>query len=224
MNTQLEPFSDGRPPDLGDGALQEELRAERSLVRHVFIGIAVALPVSVVVWEGLIALAVGNKHPDWPVWLGMAAGIGVLCGVFFGTWAGFVSQTHAFEELDHHARTVVPERAARIPELTGASAQVSDRHELQAQDLNDVVAKWPGWLLELPDTSEAVPISHVIRVPVLHGETRWVVHTAEHPSRRIEYHRPDDPIILVPPPCRSTGAESPELCTSAAPSQAVRLT
>src|SRR5256885_6456 len=70
MNNQLEPFGDARPPDLGDAALQEELRAERSLVRHVFIGIAVAVPVSVVVWEGLIALADGGKHPDWPGWPG----------------------------------------------------------------------------------------------------------------------------------------------------------
>jgi hypothetical protein len=202
MNNQLEPFGDAGPPDLGDAALQEELRAERSLVRHVFIGIAVAVPVSIVVWEGLIALAVGGKHPDWPVWLGMAALIGVLTGVFFGTWAGFVSQTHTFEELDHHPATiaVVPEHTAHDSEVADASAPVSDRHQLQAQNLSDVVGKWPGWLLELPDGSEAVPISHVVCVPALHGETRWVVHTAEHPSRRIEYHHPDDPIILVPPP------------------------
>jgi hypothetical protein len=76
MGTQVERFADAGLAELGDAALQKEVLAERSLLRHVLRGIAVAVPVSVVIWVGLIALAVGNKHPDWAVWLAMATGIG----------------------------------------------------------------------------------------------------------------------------------------------------
>jgi hypothetical protein len=78
MGTQVERFADAGLAELGDAALQKEVLAERSLLRHVLRGIAVAVPVSVVIWVGLIALAVGNKHPDWAVWLAMATGIGIL--------------------------------------------------------------------------------------------------------------------------------------------------
>jgi hypothetical protein len=33
----------------------------------------------------------------------MAAGLGIVTGVFFGTWAGFVAKTHTFEDLDRRA-------------------------------------------------------------------------------------------------------------------------
>jgi hypothetical protein len=32
--------------------------------------------------------------------IAIAVGVGVLSGLFFGTWAAFVSKTHLFEELD----------------------------------------------------------------------------------------------------------------------------
>src|SRR5207244_803436 len=140
----------------------------------------VSVPISVVIWVGLIGLAVGNKHPDWPVWVGMATGIGILSGLFFGAWAGFVTQTHRLEELDRHPETIgaLPEHTPGVrAEAANTAAPTDDRQELRAQDLTHVVATWPGWLLELADASEAVPISHVIRVPVLHGRTRWIVHT-----------------------------------------------
>ena len=39
--------------------------------------------------------------------IAMAVGIGVLNGVFFGTWAGFVASNDTFDELDHLADSVV---------------------------------------------------------------------------------------------------------------------
>ena len=203
MSTQVERLGDSSLAELEDAALREEVLAERSLLEHVVRGIAIAVPVSVVIWVGLIALAVGDKHPDWAVWLAMATGIGILCGVFFGAWAGFVTQTHALEELDRHPETSgpLPGQAAEGPVGAPITAEpIPDRQQLRAQDLTHVVATWPGWLLELPDRAEMVPISHVIRVPVLHGATRWIVHTAEHPSRRIEYQDPDVTVTLVRAP------------------------
>jgi hypothetical protein len=186
--------------DIADVSLAEEVNAERLLVRRVITGVAAAVPVSVAVWLGLIALAVGNKDPEWPSWLGMGAVIGVLSGVFFGAWAGFVTQTHALEEIDRHPDPSGIADGGAPAAVGEASTSTSDRQPLSAQDLTDVVIRWPGWLLEIPGTTDAVPVSRVIRVPVLHGGTRWIVHTAEDPSRRLEYEHADDPIVLIRPP------------------------
>jgi hypothetical protein len=85
----------------------EEHSAEVRLVRAVFVGVAVAIPVFVVVWVGLVALAVGSKDPDWAAWLGMAALIGILNGVFFGALGAFVTQAHVLDDVDRHATQLV---------------------------------------------------------------------------------------------------------------------
>ena len=78
--------------------------AEKTLVHRIIIGVAVATPVFVGLWVGLIALAV--RHDAHAGATGMAVGIGVLNGVFFGTWAGFVASNDTFDELDHIADIV----------------------------------------------------------------------------------------------------------------------
>lgn len=85
----------------------EEHSAEVRLVRAVFIGVAVAIPVFVVIWVGLVALAVGGKDPDWASWLGMAGLIGILNGVFFGALGAFVTQAHLLDDVDRHATQLV---------------------------------------------------------------------------------------------------------------------
>ena len=85
----------------------EEHSAEVRLVRAVFIGVAVSIPVFVVIWVGLVALAVGSKDPDWAVWLGMAAVIGIVNGVFFGALGAFVTQAHVLDDVDRHATQMV---------------------------------------------------------------------------------------------------------------------
>jgi hypothetical protein len=85
-------------------ALEEERAAEESLIRAVFAGVAIAVPLSILIWAGLIALAVGNKDPDWGAWLGMAGAIGILSGVFFGALAGFIIKAHVLVDADRHAR------------------------------------------------------------------------------------------------------------------------
>jgi hypothetical protein len=78
--------------------------AERLLSRSVAKGMATAIPLMVAFLMAVVAVAIGSQHPDWTSWLGMAAGVGVLAGVFFGTWAGFVANAHAFDEADVPAR------------------------------------------------------------------------------------------------------------------------
>jgi hypothetical protein len=85
----------------------EEHSAEVQLIRAVFVGVAVSIPVFVVIWVGLVALAVGDKDPDWAVWLGMAALIGILNGVFFGALGAFVTHAHVLDDVDRHATQMV---------------------------------------------------------------------------------------------------------------------
>jgi hypothetical protein len=59
--------------------------------------VGVSVPLAVVLFLGLVSLAVRNQDPDWPAYLSMAAGIGVLAGVFFGLLAGFMRSTHLFD-------------------------------------------------------------------------------------------------------------------------------
>jgi hypothetical protein len=80
-------------PDSFDLARQ----AETTLLHRIIIGVAIAVPLSIGFWVGLIALAVRDASAGT---IGMAIGIGVLNGVFFGTWAGFVATTDAIDELE----------------------------------------------------------------------------------------------------------------------------
>jgi hypothetical protein len=85
-------------------AIEEQREVERSLFRAVMVRALVSIPVGVGIVVGLVALAVGSQHPDWGVWLGTAAGIGVLAGAFFGSLFGFIVKAHVLDELGPHAR------------------------------------------------------------------------------------------------------------------------
>jgi hypothetical protein len=98
-------------------ALEEERSAEMSLIRAVFVGSAIAIPVSILIWVGLVALAVGGNDPEWGPWLGIAIGIGILNGVFFGAWAGFVTKAHLLDDVDRHATPVVKSARAHRSDI-----------------------------------------------------------------------------------------------------------
>jgi membrane protein implicated in regulation of membrane protease activity len=99
MAAQPQPIaSSGR--ERVDPSLQRTLRAEHSLARGITVGVALAVPGCAVMWVGLIALALAGSSTSLVGPLAMGAGFGILTGVFFGTWWGFVSQTHTFEDLD----------------------------------------------------------------------------------------------------------------------------
>jgi hypothetical protein len=93
-------------PDPTDPDLAKELEAEHGLMRAIVIGVLIATPLCIVVWVALIALALNGTDAELAGPLAMAAGIGVLSGLLFGSFAGFISKTHTFEELDResHAR------------------------------------------------------------------------------------------------------------------------
>ena len=104
-----EPHGAGTPekrnePDAVPADLERSLDTEHLLMRHIVIDIAIAVPVGIGVLVGMIAIALSIEGSALEVPLLMAVGIGTLAGVFFGTWAGFVSTAHDFEELDRTYR------------------------------------------------------------------------------------------------------------------------
>jgi hypothetical protein len=92
-------------PETADHAFEEELQAEHVLGRAIIVGVLVAVPINVGVWVGLVAFAVSRSGSALGGPIAMAVVVGVLSGLFFGTWAAFVGKTHLFEEMD---RTVDP--------------------------------------------------------------------------------------------------------------------
>ena len=71
--------------------------AEEAMRATVLKSIAVSVPLAIAFFVGLVALAVHNQQPDWNAWLSMAAGIGVIAGVFFGLLMGFTLSSHNSE-------------------------------------------------------------------------------------------------------------------------------
>ena len=92
-------------PETADHAFEEELRAEHVLGRAIIVSVLVAVPINVAVWVGLVAFAVSRTGSALGGPIGMAVVVGLLSGLFFGTWAAFVGKTHLFEVME---RTVDP--------------------------------------------------------------------------------------------------------------------
>jgi hypothetical protein len=88
-------LTDSSDSETADAKLEETLEAEHGLAHVIIVGIIAAVPLCVALWVGLIAFALRDSAAELVGPLAMA--------VFFGTWAGFVSKTHALEELDRKA-------------------------------------------------------------------------------------------------------------------------
>jgi hypothetical protein len=81
-----------------DPASPTKARSPEEAMRVTIIkSIAVSVPLAIVIFMGMIALALRNQNPDWTAYLAMAAGIGVIAGVFFGLLMGFTLTSHNFE-------------------------------------------------------------------------------------------------------------------------------
>jgi protein-S-isoprenylcysteine O-methyltransferase Ste14 len=108
-------------PETADHAFEEELRAEHVLGRAIVVGVLVAVPISVGVFVGLVAFAVSRSGSALGGPIAMAVCVGVLSGLFFGTWAAFVRKTHLFEELDRNVDPGNASLRADTPETAGGS-------------------------------------------------------------------------------------------------------
>ena len=122
--TVEQPSTASSTPEPADHALEEELQAEHGLGRAIIIGVLVAVPINVGVWVGLVAFAVSRSGSALGGPIAMAVGVGVLSGLFFGSWAAFVAKTHLFEELD---RKIDPRRETSGADAPDSSGRSSNR-------------------------------------------------------------------------------------------------
>ena len=116
------PSTASSTPETADHALEEELQAEHGLGRAIIIGVLVAVPINVGVWVGLVAFAVSRSGSALGGPIAMAVGVGVLSGLFFGSWAAFVAKTHLFEELDRKVDPRGGSSGADAPDSSGRSS------------------------------------------------------------------------------------------------------
>lgn len=81
-----------------DPAGPPEPRSAEAAMRVTIIkSVAVSVPLAIGIFVGMVALALRNQQPDWKSYLVMAAGVGVIAGVFFGLLLGFTLTSHNFE-------------------------------------------------------------------------------------------------------------------------------
>jgi hypothetical protein len=81
-----------------------DAEAERRLVGHMIVSTLIAIPLLVAFWMGLVAIAISFTDIGYGPPLAMAAGVGTLAGVFWGTWMGFVSYSNSMEAERHADR------------------------------------------------------------------------------------------------------------------------
>jgi hypothetical protein len=86
-----------------DDPNHEAMEAERSLWRAVLWGTIIAIPICIVIWIGIVALAVGGKDPDWGAYIGIGILVGAFAGAFFGGWAAFTAKAHLLDVVDERA-------------------------------------------------------------------------------------------------------------------------
>jgi len=82
----------------------DAIESERRMVRHMIVSTLIAIPLLIAFWVGLVALAVSLTDIGYGPPLAMAAGVGTLAGIFWGTWMGFVSYSNSMEAERHADR------------------------------------------------------------------------------------------------------------------------
>lgn len=81
---------------------------DAEIAKQTFRVALIAIPLFVAIWVGLVALAISFTNVGYGPPLAMAAGVGVLAGLFWAGWYGFVAFSHR-EESERRA-TVHRER------------------------------------------------------------------------------------------------------------------
>ena len=99
MNVAPIPPPGGVPAPVPSTGLERQLMAERALVRSVIRGTLIALPITIAVVIGMMALAISDTQA-WYVWVGLGAGLGVYCAGFFGVVGGVMSSAHRLDQIE----------------------------------------------------------------------------------------------------------------------------
>ena len=99
MSSELVPTEGEQPRDSFETSLIAEQAVEQRLMRAIFTSIAIGIPIGIIFFTALLAVAVGGDT-EWWVIIGLGCGLGVLGAVLFGMLAGVTLSAHAMEEVD----------------------------------------------------------------------------------------------------------------------------
>ena len=111
MSTDVEVAPDVvvAPSDTFAGRLERAHAVERTLMVRVVRASLVAVPICVVIWLGIVAVALALAGSgNFEVALPVGGGVGIVAGVFFGMWWAFLCTADEFEELDRSVGRPTP--------------------------------------------------------------------------------------------------------------------
>jgi hypothetical protein len=76
--------------------------AERKLVKSIIWGVGIAVPLCMLIWIGLVSLALATSifTGSWGSSLAIGAVVGAFGGAFFGGWAGSLIAAHDLDDAD----------------------------------------------------------------------------------------------------------------------------
>ena len=99
MSSELVPTEGERAPDSFETSLVAEQAVEQHLMRAIIKCILIGLPIGILFFMALLAIAVGGDT-EWWVIVGLGFGLGTIGAVLFGMLAGVTLSAHAMEEVD----------------------------------------------------------------------------------------------------------------------------
>ena len=94
-------------PSAPDDLEARTAQVEKGVFRDAFLGAVIGALILAPIWAGMMWLAIHNSGTAMTGPIAMAAGIGVLAGVFMGGWAGTLVGGTKLEHFEHETRPKV---------------------------------------------------------------------------------------------------------------------
>ena len=104
--------------DVYEASLHAEEDAERTLMHSIIKSIAIGIPIGIVVFVGMLAVAIGDDT-EWYVWVLIGALMGTIAGVLFGMLGAVTLAAHTLDEI---ARDTSADAEVEGAAVAGAAA------------------------------------------------------------------------------------------------------
>ena len=86
-------------PEVYEASLHAQDYAERHLMRSIIKSTLIGIPIGVVVFVGMLAIAIGDST-EWYVWVLLGTLMGVIGAVLFGMLGAVTLAAHKLDEID----------------------------------------------------------------------------------------------------------------------------
>ena len=99
MSTELATTDHDQSLEVFERSLAAEQAVEQRLMRSIVKGVLICIPVFVVIFVGMLAVAV-NDHTEWYVWVLVGCLMGLIGAVLFGMLGAVTIAAPALDEID----------------------------------------------------------------------------------------------------------------------------